>query len=121
MALCRRADRPGAFLRPALARGHRFGFIASADAHDGHPGNAQSPLVKHHHQIHFLGSGRVVHAVQPYEDETELQFEWVDPAAAPWAAEDAVAGPRGSCAYYYVKVIQQDGEMAWASPIWIDS
>ncbi len=46
-------------VREALARGLRFGLIASADGHDGHPGDAQSPLVKHHHQFHFCGSGRV--------------------------------------------------------------
>ena len=47
-------------VRKALARGLRFGMIASADGHDGHPGNAQGPFVKHHHQFHFCGSGRAV-------------------------------------------------------------
>lgn len=45
-------------IQAAIRRGHRFGIIASADGHDGHPGDAQSPLVKHHHQFHFCGSGR---------------------------------------------------------------
>jgi hypothetical protein len=45
-------------VRDAIGRGHRFGLIASADGHDGHPGNAQGPIVKHHHQFHFCGSGR---------------------------------------------------------------
>ncbi len=187
---------PSAFLRPVLARGYRFGFIASADAHDGHPGNAQSPLVKHHHQFHYLGSGRaavwvdelsgaavfdalhirrcyattgepiavdfrlndqpmgselpamqvgrhprlevqvaapsplervqvirngrVVHTVQPDEEETALRFAWVESEPSPWAAADALPGPHGPSTYYYVKVIQQDGEMAWSSPIWVD-
>jgi len=47
------------YVRDALALGHRFGFIASSDGHDGHPGNAQSPDVKHHHLYHPLGSGRI--------------------------------------------------------------
>ncbi|MFH1740707.1 MAG: CehA/McbA family metallohydrolase, partial [bacterium] len=47
-------------VRDALSRGFRTGLIASADGHDAHPGNAQSALVKHHHQFHFLGSGRAV-------------------------------------------------------------
>lgn len=50
----------GLGVRDALARGLRFGLIASADGHDGHPGDAQSPLVKHHHQFHYCGSGRAV-------------------------------------------------------------
>ena len=45
-------------VRDALRRGLRFGLIASSDGHDGHPGNVQSPQVKHHHQYHFCGSGR---------------------------------------------------------------
>ena len=45
-------------LRDAIRRGQRYGVIASSDGHDGHPGNAQSPLVKHHHIFHFSGSGR---------------------------------------------------------------
>ena len=44
-------------VRDGLGRGYRFGIIASADGHDGHPGNAQSPLVKHHHLFHHCGSG----------------------------------------------------------------
>lgn len=47
------------YIREALSLGHRFGFIASSDGHDGHPGNAQSPDVKHHHLYHHLGSGRI--------------------------------------------------------------
>jgi hypothetical protein len=50
--------RVGQHLRDALRRGQRYGIIASSDGHDGHPGHAQSPLVKHHHLFHFCGSGR---------------------------------------------------------------
>lgn len=45
-------------LRDALRRGGRYGLIASSDGHDGHPGNAQSATVKHHHTFHHCGSGR---------------------------------------------------------------
>ena len=52
------ADRyHGLDVRAALGRGLRPGLIASSDGHDGHPGNAQSPLIKHHHLFHHLGSG----------------------------------------------------------------
>ncbi|MHB1001585.1 MAG: DUF3604 domain-containing protein [Armatimonadota bacterium] len=44
-------------VRDALKRGLRMGFAASADGHDGHPGDAQSPMIKHHHIFHHLGSG----------------------------------------------------------------
>ena len=32
---------PGLYVREALKKGYRFGLIASADGHDGQPGNAQ--------------------------------------------------------------------------------
>ncbi len=47
----------GLYVRDALNRGYRLGLICSSDGHDGHPGNAQSPLIKHHHLFHPLGSG----------------------------------------------------------------
>ena len=40
-----------------LAKNHKLGIVAGADGHDGHPGNAQSPLIKHPHLFHFCGSG----------------------------------------------------------------
>ena len=46
-------------IRDALAKGYQFGLIGSSDGHDGHPGNAQSPDVKHHHLYHPHGSGRI--------------------------------------------------------------
>lgn len=44
-------------VRDALSRGLRMGMVAGADGHDGHPGDAQSPMIKHHHLFHHLGSG----------------------------------------------------------------
>ncbi|HYY77632.1 MAG TPA: CehA/McbA family metallohydrolase [Actinomycetes bacterium] len=42
----------------ALRSGHRVGFLASSDAHDGYPGVAQGKA-SHPHLFHDLGSGRV--------------------------------------------------------------
>lgn len=42
----------------ALRQGHRVGFIASSDSHDGHPGNSQGKP-GHEQLFHHLGSGRV--------------------------------------------------------------
>ncbi len=61
------------YVRNALARGYQFGLIASSDGHDGHPGNAQSPEIKHHHLYHPLGSGRI--AVLAPELTREAIFE----------------------------------------------
>ena len=42
----------------AIRQGHRVGFLASSDSHDGYPGVAQGKA-SHPHLFHDLGSGRV--------------------------------------------------------------
>ena len=56
-------------------------------------------------QIDVIKNGASVHQLQPGSAETE--FEFVDESAK-----------RGE-SYYYVRVIQSDGEMAWGSPAWV--
>jgi hypothetical protein len=31
-----------------------------------------------------------------------------------------VAPPRGACAAYWIRVIQEDGAQAWTSPVYLD-
>jgi hypothetical protein len=51
-------------------------------------------------------------------DNDAVQFRWVD-------AQDLsrISTPRPACRHpltcYYVRVIQEDGEMAWSSPVWL--
>ncbi|MBT3378449.1 MAG: hypothetical protein HN742_01825 [Lentisphaerae bacterium] len=47
-------------------------------------------------------------------DGRVLEFEWQD--ATPLGD---VAAPDGS-AYYYVRLVLSDGNLAWASPVWVD-
>lgn len=42
----------------AVRAGHRVGFVASSDSHDGHPGNSQGKP-GHEQLFHHLGSGLV--------------------------------------------------------------
>lgn len=178
------ADRyPSLYIRGALDRGYRLGLIASADGHDGHPGNAQSPLVKHHHIFHPLGSGWVAVLAERLEREAVFDALYarrcygttgvpivVDlringapmgselpplaagqapimrlvvqgcngldhirlirngrvvetvPCHGQWAYEldwrDTRYTP-GEPTYYYVRVVQVDGESAWSSPVWV--
>ncbi len=169
---------PGFSVQDALARGHRLGFVASADAHDGNPGNAQySERQPHLH--HHLGSGLVAVLAEASSRKavfdalyqrrcyattgtrilldfrvngkmmgSEIRGRGNAPreiivraaGTAPLAAieiirnnagihcwrgrspgkeihftdEEVLKGP----AYYYVRVVQEDGEMAWSSPVW---
>jgi len=56
----------------------------------------------------------------PGQGREDLTVAWEDtePMDALWPA------PAKFCdhpfAFYYVRVVQQDNEVAWASPIWID-
>lgn len=62
-------------------------------------------------QIEILRNGSVVHVETPdlRKDRETVNLEWEDNTAL----EDS--------AFYYVRVRQGDGEMAWSSPIWVDA
>jgi len=60
-------------------------------------------------KVEVLRNGVVVHTERPAAPATEARFAWQDPA--PLRGEKA--------SYYYVRVTQRDGQMAWASPIWV--
>jgi hypothetical protein len=70
-------------------------------------------------RVEVIRSNRVAYSV-PARGEQDVSIAWDDrePMEATWLP------PAKFCshpfAYYYVRVIQQDGEVAWASPVWID-
>ena len=51
---------PHLYINEMLKQGLKFGIIASADGHEGYPGDESSPYPVHPHQFHFCGSGRAV-------------------------------------------------------------
>ena len=55
--------------------------------------------------VHVIRDGRYVYKVEPHE--AEVEFEYLD--------VDASDGEH----WYYVRLEQEDGELAWSSPIWI--
>ncbi len=48
-----------------------------------------------------------VYSTAPGTEETE--FRWTDEETS----------PVGDLSWYYVRLIQEDGEIAWGSPIWV--
>ena len=58
-------------------------------------------------KVHVLRGDQVLYTNTPDAQETE--FEYVDQSA------DGLSGTH----YYYVRVEQKDGQVAWASPIWV--
>ena len=59
-----------------------------------------------------------LHSVQIIKDNAHLYEARPGAREASFAFRDADATPGES--YYYVRVQQEDGQMAWASPIWVD-
>ncbi len=55
--------------------------------------------------VHLIRDGVYIHKFQP--DKKDVDLEYVD--------YDAGAGDR----WYYVRIEQRDGQLAWSSPIWV--
>jgi hypothetical protein len=62
-------------------------------------------------RIEVLRNSEVVHTERPAAYSSEARFRWQDPTP--------VKREKGS--YYYVRVQQQNGQMAWGSPIWVQA
>jgi hypothetical protein len=46
----------------------------------------------------------------------------LEPAGLSFEARGSLEPPMGGgWAYYYVRLVQSDGEVAWSSPIWLDA
>jgi hypothetical protein len=59
-------------------------------------------------RVELLKNGAMVHTERP--EGAEIRFHWEEPAPN---------GGARAVYYYYVRVLQKDGQMAWASPIWV--
>ena len=59
-------------------------------------------------KVHIIRDGSIVHTHLPGAQETDFQFT------------DADSGESGRSHYYYVRVEQGDGQVAWGSPMWVD-
>ncbi len=58
-------------------------------------------------RIDVIKDEKVVYQVEPQQSRVDFEF-----------LEGADLG--GETSYYYLRVLQQDGELAWASPVWVD-
>ena len=56
-------------------------------------------------KIDLLRDSEVVHTLKA--PGREFKGDWTDP------------NPRAGTHYYYVRIVQADGEVAWGSPIWV--
>jgi hypothetical protein len=57
-------------------------------------------------KVHVIRDGNYVYSAEP--QTAEVTFDWTDSDIR-----------RGTTSYYYVRGEQEDGELVWASPMWI--
>ncbi|MFO7897623.1 MAG: DUF3604 domain-containing protein [Planctomycetota bacterium] len=69
-------------------------------------------------RIDVIRNNEIVHTVRP--DALDCELKWSDECPIDRALlPPATFCPNRFC-FYYVRAIQADGEVAWASPVWID-
>jgi hypothetical protein len=57
-------------------------------------------------KVHVIKDNQYVYSPEP--NSSEVSFSWMDNSATP-----------GKTSYYYVRGEQEDGQIVWASPLWI--
>ncbi|MBA2727810.1 MAG: DUF3604 domain-containing protein, partial [Parachlamydiaceae bacterium] len=90
---------------------HKHGLFVNRHLHGFVAGTTEIELVE------IIRNGTVIKTFQPegysfdfiYDDMTSLEKVVIN-------AKDG----KPPFAYYYIRVIQKDGHMAWSSPIWVD-
>lgn len=68
-------------------------------------------------QIELIRNGEVIHTVK--QKDAEEQFSYDDEVMLDTVAF-AAKEEKPPFVYYYVRITQEDGHVAWSSPIWID-
>ena len=58
--------------------------------------------------VRIIRDGRIVHTQRPGTQNTDFEFT------------DAESASNAGTRYYYVRVEQVDGQIAWSSPLWVD-
>ncbi len=59
-------------------------------------------------RVEVIRNGKVAHTAKPEKESEELKFTWRDPNPE-----------KNKTSYYYLRAIQKNKHMAWASPIWV--
>jgi hypothetical protein len=87
--------------------GRRMGSIFTADGREA-PRTVRAEVVGTDQidRVEVVRNNRDVHAA--FGSDDRLSLEWTD------------ASPMEGTTFYYLRVRQKDGEMAWSSPVWVE-
>lgn len=76
---------------------------------------AGTTLIK---EISFIRNGKVFHTIHPKTNYYEFTVDDTEPLSKVLLSAPQEEKP--PFVYYYMRVLQEDGHIAWSSPIWID-
>ena len=67
--------------------------------------------------IQIIRNGKIYETIHPNKDKVDFEFDDMESLD-----KIVLSSPdsRPPFTFYYLRVIQEDGHMAWSSPIWID-
>lgn len=68
-------------------------------------------------KVEIIRNGEVIHTYKPQDYHLHFEFDDLRPLVD--VALDA-KDKKAAFVFYYIRVTQEDGEMAWSSPIWVD-
>ena len=68
-------------------------------------------------RVEIIRNGKVLHTIKP-KDQYHIDYTYDDMDEFSKVTLDSKGKP--PFAYYYLRVTQEDGHVAWSSPIWID-
>lgn len=69
-------------------------------------------------EVSLIRNGKVLHNFPISDEKVEFEFDDMEPLSR--LALESANPEKPSFVYYYLRIIQKDGHMAWSSPIWVD-
>ena len=69
--------------------------------------------------VELVRNNRIFGSVEP--DREEVSLSWTDDEDFNLAALPPVKWSRRPFIFYYTRILQADGEMAWTSPVWVET
>jgi len=68
-------------------------------------------------QIDIIRNGEIIYSFKKEKYDLKVKWEDTEPAEKIFLPETEFS--EAPFIYYYVRAIQKDGEVAWASPVWV--
>lgn len=68
-------------------------------------------------EVSIIRNGKVLKTFKPTEDQLDFSYDDLEPLKTTVLKDKATKIP---FVFYYLRAVQEDGHVAWSSPIWVD-